>query len=452
MKVLIVYANSYRMLAPLPLGASLVADRLRQDGHEVRLLDLLFARSLPKALARSLKGFAPDLIGISLRNVDTQSRSEFVDFLPGYQNTVKALRAALPGATLLLGGSAFTTFPERYLGELGADYGLAGDDLAPISRFVAALAAGSPDLATPGLVYREGGEVRANPYQIAGYADIAFRGWDLIDLRPYRRHWMGMWDASVVVRTGCPFHCIYCDTFRTFGNRWRPRDPRQVAEEMVTLRRRHGARSLFCADAGFNRPLDHAKAVLEEIIRARPGLDICSIFEPGEVDEEFVRLYRRAGGSSMMVFCNSLSERVLAAQTKPFQVGDVLEGVRLLRQGGVILSLALNLGGPGETPETIEETLGRAARIPTMYTWLDRGYRVMPETELHALALREGVVKPEDDCFRATFYFSPATPEPLVVARIKEYNRRHPSGRGWDTLVWSLNYSRQKLAAWLGLP
>ena len=451
MKILIVYANRYRMLAPLPLGASLVADRLRRDGHEVRLLDLMFARSLPEALARALDGFAPALIGISLRNVDTQSRSDFVDFLPGYRNLVAALRAAAPGATILLGGSAFTTFPQNYLRELGADYGLAGDDLAPISHFVASLAAGSPDLATPGLVYREGAEVRANPYQIVGYAGVPFQGWDLIDLRPYRRHFLGMWDASVVVRTGCPFQCVFCDTFRTFGRQWVLRDPRQVAEEIVTLRRRHGVRSLFFADAGFNRPLDHAKAVLEEIVRARPGVDLCGIFEPGEVDEEFVRLYRRAGGSQVMAFCTSLAEPVLAAQRKPFQVSEALDGMRHLRQGGVQVSLALNLGGPGETPATIEETLRRAEKIPTIFTWLDRGYRVQPETALCALALREGVVAPGDDCFRATFYFSPATPEPLVAARMKEFNRRHPAGLNWASLAWTLTYARQKAAAWLGL-
>jgi hypothetical protein len=165
-----------------------------------------------------------------------------------------------------------------------------------------------------------------------------------------------------------------------------------------------------------------------------------------------VRLSRGAGGSGRMLFSTSLSQSVLAAQRKPFQVDDVLEGARLLRRGGVTLMLALNLGGPGETPETMAETLGRAAKLPTLYTWLDRGYRVQPQTALHALALREGVVRPDDDCFRATFYFSPATPEPLVVAKIREYNRRHPSGLSGDSLSWSLNYTRQKLAAWLGLP
>lgn len=451
MKALVVYANRYRMLAPPPLGAMLVADRLRRDGHGVCLLDLMFARSPEAALARAAVEFGPNLIAFSLRNHDTQSRSDFIEFLPFYRALADVARRAAPRALHLLGGSAFTTFPCRYLGELAADYGLAGDDLDQVSRFVASLAAGRPDLETPGLVYRQGGEVLTNPFQIAGYAQTPFQGWDLLDLQPYRRALWTFCEAGIVVRTGCPFHCIYCDTFRTFGRQWVLRDPRQVASEMVTLRRRHGVRSVFFADAGFNRPLDHAKAVLEEIVRARPGIGISAIFEPGEVDEEFVRLYRRAGGRDLMVFAASLADPVLAAQRKPFRTSEVLSGARLLHRGGVLLSLALNLGGPGETPETIDETLRLARTIPSAYVWLDKGYRVQPDTELRALAVAEGVIAPEDDCFRPTFYFSTATPEALVDQKSRAF-RRSRSDLNRETLRWTGPYVSDKLAAWLRLP
>lgn len=349
MRVLIIYTNSYRMLSPAPLGASLVAARLRRDGHQVRLLDLMFSKAPAAEAALVAQQFKPDLIGYSLRNVDSQSYTQYYDPTNDLLEVVTAVRANWP-ATTLLGGTAFTTFPTQYLEVLQADYGIAGDDLDPISHFVASLAASRPDHATPGLVYRGVGEVHCNPFQIQGYADVAFDGWDFIDYRPYRRSFGNFWDAGVVVRTGCPFQCVFCDTFRTYGREWVLRDPRQVAEELVALRRRHGVRSVFLADAGFNRPLDHAKAVLEAIVRARPGVVLTAIFEPGEVDAEFARLYRRAGGGGMMIFASSLSDRVLAACRKPFQVADVMEGADLLRRAGVASFLGLTFGGLGETP------------------------------------------------------------------------------------------------------
>ena len=113
------------------------------------------------------------------------------------------------------------------------------------------------------------------------------------------------------------------------------------------------------ADAGFNRPLDHAKAVLEAITPSRPRVELTAVFEPGEVDAEFARLFARAGGQAMMLFAISLSEPVLAASRKPFQVADVFQGAGALRREGVTGFLYLTFGGPGETPATVEETISR---------------------------------------------------------------------------------------------
>ena len=428
MKILLVYTNAFRQIAPAPLGASLVASRLRRDGHQVRLVDLMFSRSPTEEAALAAKELRPDLIGFSLRNVDNQSAASYFNPLPTMRSVVAAAKSAWPAPTLL-GGTAFTTFPAQYLQALGADYGIAGDDLEPISGFVSSLGAGRPDLETPGLVYRENG-VHCNPCRIRGYAATAFDGWDFLDFRPYRKSFDAFWDAGLTVRTGCPFGCVYCDTYRTFGREWVLRDPRQVAEELVTLGRRHGVRSVFLADAGFNRPLHHAKAVLEEIVRARSGVELNGVFEPGEVDAEFARLFRRAKGSIMMIFAGSLSDPALEASHKPFGVSDVLLGARLLGEAGVSYAVSLGLGGPGETRETVEKSLTRADELKAVYTWVLHGYRIMPDTPLRDIAVAEGVIAPNDDCFQAKFYYSPATPPEWLDERIKAYAK----ARQWQQL------------------
>jgi radical SAM superfamily enzyme YgiQ (UPF0313 family) len=429
MKVLMVASNSYRMMAPAPLGASLVAARLRRDGHQVRLLDLMFSPAPSAEAARVAREFRPDLVCYSLRNVDSQSYTQPFDPLPELQAVVVSVRANWP-VTTLLGGTAFTTFPVQYMELLQADYGIMGDDLDPISSFVASLARSKPDRATPGLVYRDGASIVGNRYRIRGYANVPFDGWDLLDFRPYRRAMQAFWDVGVVARTGCPFDCDFCDTPRTFGAEWVLRDPRQVAEEMLTLRRVHGVRSVYLADAGFNRPLDHAKAVLEAIVELQPGVEITGAFEPGEADEEFARLYRRAGGRAMMIYANSLSDPVLSATHRPFQVSDVMEGVTLLRRAGVELFLYLILGAPGETPATVEETLARASQMQAAYTMVDHGLRILPETRLYQIAVAQGVIPRELSCFKPVFYHSPDTPPATLDDRV----RRYRAERRWDGL------------------
>jgi radical SAM superfamily enzyme YgiQ (UPF0313 family) len=427
-KVLMVYTNTYREFAPAPLGASLVASRLRRDGHEVRFVDLMFAKSPAAEAARSALEFRPDLACFSIRNVDNQSPHPFFDPLPTIVSVVSAVRTAWPAPTLL-GGTAFTTFPSQFLEALGADYGVAGDDLDTISRFVASLAAGKPDHSLPGLVHRAEEGVHCNPFTVRGYADTTFDSWDLFNLRSYQRSLTTLVDCGIVVRTGCPFECVYCDYHRTFGRSWLLRDPRQVADEALALQRR-GARSVLFADAGFNRPLDHAKEVLEALIAAGVRLRLSAIFEPGEVDQEFADLFRRAGGFGMLLYCGSLSDEVLVASRKPFQVSDVVRGADLLRRAGIHGFLSLTFGGPGETPATVEETFRVAPEIRPLRTQVGRGFRIEPETELHSIAVAEGVIAPDDDCFKATFYHSPETPPEMLTARLKRYRAEHR----WDDL------------------
>jgi radical SAM superfamily enzyme YgiQ (UPF0313 family) len=420
MNVLMVYTNTYRTSAPAPLGASLVAARLRRDGHEVRFLDLMFVKSPSAEAARVAAEFRPELVCYSIRNRDNQMSSAYFDPLPVVRSIVTAVRGVCP-APILLGGTAFTTFPRQWVDALDAEYGMIGDDLDSASRFVASLAAGAPDVTVPGLAHRaDDGTIRVNPFAIRGYADVTFDNWDLLDVRSYRRSLTTLWDAALVVRTGCPFQCTFCDYQTTFGTRWLLRDPIAVAEEALALQR-HGARSVIFADAGFNRPLDHAKQVLRAFIDAGVRLSLSMIFEPGEIDREFSQLFRRAGGRTAVLYAGSLSDTALAALRKPFSVADVVDGAQLLRQAGITSTLFLTFGGPGETPETVEETFRTIPRVPAIKTFVDHGFRIQPGTELRQIAINEGVIAPDDDCFRATFYHSQATPREMLKARLKRF-------------------------------
>ena len=88
---------------------------------------------------------------------------------------------------------------------------------------------------------------------------------------------------------------------------------------------------------------------------------------------------------------------------------------------GVGCFLTLTLGGPGETPGTVEETLKVASKIGAARTVAVHGYRIQPGTDLRDLAVAEGFIDEDDDCFRATFYHSPATPPEMLAARIERY-------------------------------
>lgn len=418
MKILFVQTNTYRLLNPSPLGAALVAGRLQKDGHDVRFLDLMYAENPVASARRAVETLKPDLSCFSIRNRDNMMLVKYFDPLPMLRSIVEAVRGASP-ATTLLGGTAFTTFPFRFLEELQADYGIAGDDLAPISRFVASLAKGEPDKDTPGLVYRDnGGRIIENPFAIAGYHGVPFDTLSLVDLKAYRK---GYWQSAVVTRTGCPEKCLYCDTFHTFGADFILREPEEIVEEILTLKKSGQVRSIFLVDAGFNRPLEFAKTLLELIIRRGAHLSFNAIHDPGQADREYFRLFRRAGGLMMTLFAESLSDKVLGELGKSFGVSEILRDVNWMNKEKVGFVFMPTFGSPGETRQTVEETLNRLPSLKSPVFDFSIGWRIQPRTALRERAVAEGLISPEDDCWKARFYVSPYTPREWLEKRLRSF-------------------------------
>jgi radical SAM superfamily enzyme YgiQ (UPF0313 family) len=138
-----------------------------------------------------------------------------------------------------------------------------------------------------------------------------------------------------------------------------------------------------------------------------------------------VRLFRRAGGFAVVNYVGSLSDVVLVRQHKPFFVQDVVRGLDMFREAGIATFLYLIFGGPGETPKTMEETARMAGDLRPTYTLLDYGYRILPGTELQRIAVSDGVISEDDDCFNAHFYYSPSTPVEMLKQFVKRYQAEH---------------------------
>jgi hypothetical protein len=75
----------------------------------------------------------------------------------------------------------------------------------------------------------------------------------------------------------------------------------------------------------------------------------------------------------------------------------------------------LLLGGPGETQETVEESLAFAASLRLDLLRVTVGIRIYPGTRLARTAVREGVIGAEDDLLRPRFYLTPGLKLPPAV-------------------------------------
>lgn len=415
MKVLLVATN--RMVTPFPvypIGVDCVATALR-DRHEVRVLDLA-CEGAEAALLALCRDFQPEVVGLSIRNVDSAETSNPDGFIPDLERIVALLRANST-ARLVLGGPGFSIFPQALMKRLAADYGVAGEG-EPLCEFLDGLAVGK---VTPvagllvGAGWREptapwtGPRLRlvTSPQTVAHYL-----------------RWGGM--LNVQTKRGCPYLCTYCTYPGIEGRKLRLFDPASVAHEWQTLIAA-GAKFLFVTDAVFNSHVHHNLAVADALKQSQLAVPWGAFFAPLKPRRDYYRRLRDAGLTHAEFGTESLSPAMLKQYRKPFTVEHALAAHAEARAAGLHVAHYIMLGGPGETEATVQETLDRCDEISDAALFIFCGVRIYPGTKVHAQALREGQVDAQDDLLAPRFYAPAAidveTIGKMVSARAR--GRRH---------------------------
>ena len=136
MNVLLISPNPEMLPDPVfPIGAAYIAAALKAAGIGVRCLDLCFEEDIAGILKREVQAYPPDIIALSLRNVDNVSYPHAVSYLLFYKEVIDLLRR-FSRAPLVLGGSGFTLLPETLLNYFKADYGIAGEGETALVRLI----------------------------------------------------------------------------------------------------------------------------------------------------------------------------------------------------------------------------------------------------------------------------------------------------------------------------
>src|SRR5689334_14236065 len=118
-RVLLVSTNRERQPYPVvPNGLACVASALEVAGHDVRFVDLCFARDPARTAAEAAGAFQPDVIGISVRNIDNSDAIALRHYTPEARGIMHALRTAAPAAKIIAGGAAFGVAPEALFRDL----------------------------------------------------------------------------------------------------------------------------------------------------------------------------------------------------------------------------------------------------------------------------------------------------------------------------------------------
>jgi radical SAM superfamily enzyme YgiQ (UPF0313 family) len=444
-RVLLISANRERQPYPVvPNGLACVASALDQAGHDVQFLDLCFERDPVAATKRAIRKHNPGIVGVSVRNIDNSDAIALRHYTPEAKEIFSTVRQTAASAKVIAGGAAFGVAPEALFQSFGVDYAVAGDGERASVALVDTLARGDSVAPIAGLVRMENGCVHFSPPgEDAALDDLptpALHRW--IDLRRYERN-----GATIPIQTkrGCVYKCVYCTYRNVEGWGYRTRDPDRVADEIEELSRRAGVKTFDFVDSTFNSPPGHALEVCEAVIRRKLGVHLDTTnFTPAAASNELLSAMRHAGFRTLGITAESASDPVLEKLEKGFTSAKVRDVAERVEKMGIRVLWIFLVGGPGENPLTLEETLAfaewRLNRGDAVY--LTVGLRIYPGTTLQRIAISEGMIETNDALLDPTFYFSPALSFDAAVIRFKELARRHPR------FMFSAD-SRSRLLPWL---
>ena len=423
MKVLLVATNQAdrfmgRMVVrPVPIGLAYLAASVDEERHTLKVLDLMFADDAVAEVADAVSEFEPDLIGMSIRNLDNQSSLNPVWNLPAVRDIIERIRQ-LSDATTLIGGPAFSIMPAECLDYVGADLGIAGDAAEAFATLVERLEAGADYRDIPGIVYRDDandGEIVASEGRFTSSFHRAPR-LDLLDMRAYNGSGFGV---GVITKLAQAYYPTPGADFN--GGDWRIREPSEVVDEIRALDDNFGINKVFFIDSGFNIPAEHAKATCRAIIDAGLRVRWNSYVRPSDdADAELMGLMKASGCSLAL-----MAEGGRGGEGLDDRLAGLERMAGLCREANLPFTMNMTFGEPGDSESSVEQKLDFLKRVDAAFSVLRVGTRVLPNTGAAQTALREGLIESESELMRPIFY-TDASVRDWIADRLREEAAEYP--------------------------
>ncbi|MBI3553297.1 MAG: hopanoid biosynthesis associated radical SAM protein HpnJ [Elusimicrobia bacterium] len=305
---------------------------------------------------------------------------------PSFSNDVKvaeALKAAYPDMVIGFVGAHVAVLPEESL--------CASPQIDFVAReefdyTLLEVAERRPYADIAGLSFRDNGEFRHNPdRQLIGEMDKLPSVVDVYkrDLIP-ENYYIGYLKhpyLSLYTGRGCPARCTFCLWPQTVGGHvYRTRSASSVVEELVRAKGMFPQiKEFFFDDDTFTADLNRAA----EIARGLGAAGITwSCNSRANVPYEYLKIFKDNGLRLLLVGYESGNQQILNNIKKGIRLDIAREFTKNCRKLGIVIHGTFILGLPGETQETIEESIKFACEldVETIQVSLAAAY---PGTELY---------------------------------------------------------------------
>ncbi len=389
MKVLLIqpphnYGGQVRPPSYFPLGLGYISKSLLDEKHDVEVFDIYAHQLTNKQVLEKIPLLEYDVVGISA--ICTQ------------YHYVKWLSFELKkhhNKPIILGGALSTLSTDIVLKHTAVDICIIGDGEITINEVLKNI---NNLKKVKGIVFKQNKKIIKNKprEEIKNLDSIGFPAWDLFSMdiyinTPSYSEGGALKDMNIMTARGCPYNCNYCS--KQFKG-VRLRSAENIAKEVKELQKRYGIGSIM-----FSEEL--------MMVSKKRMYDICRVLKPlnikwicagriNVVDFDLLKTMKDAGCQIVGYGIESGSQTILDNMNKNTTVEMGLKAVELTKKAGLGIAVQLMYGYPGETVETIKETIEFCKKAAIQPRDEFSCTTPLPNTQLYRGAIEKGLIKDEE--------------------------------------------------------
>jgi anaerobic magnesium-protoporphyrin IX monomethyl ester cyclase len=398
-----------------PIGLGYISAVLKKAGYHVQCIDA--CNMTWKLLEEKILESKPDVVGITCW---TFARGRAF-------KTGNIARSCCPDAKIIIGGQHATFLPEQTMDAANADFVVLREGEKTIVELIQTIQKNGDFSKVKGIAYRDGDKIfitTPRPF-ISDLDTITFPDYDDFNLDDYK----GLPDsgrraAGIITSRGCPFDCNYCSSKEFWTRKWRYRSAENIFSEIEYLYLELGVRALMVFDDNFTVNKTRTIEVCKGIIDRKIDLVWCCIGSVRAVDNEILTWMKKAGCYQIQYGVESGSTKILKNINKGQTLEQIKNAFRWTTEAGMEVYAYLIVGAPGETDETINETIQLMKKIaPNQNPSGGIGILwILPGTKIYQLSKLQGIISDnawieKDDEY--LYYTGEHTPDELEQFRMR---------------------------------
>ncbi len=372
-----------------PLGLTSLAGYLLQQDVDVLIEDYVVNPFSRDRARKVLKEFNPDLVGATAVTMNVKKAYQI---LSEYKEESPAIRTVI--------GGPHATFDAQGTLEQNpsVDFVVRGEGELTLCELAAASGTGEYG-AVKGLSFRKEGEIIHNEARdfVQDINIFPLPARHLIQLGKYRG--LGT-PINMVTSRGCPFQCIFCVGSRMVGRRVRYFDETRVVDEFEMLSK-IGFPQINISDDLFTSNKKRCISICNEIIRRGIKHPWGAFARVDTVSEELLAVMKEAGCTTLCFGMETGNQEILDTIKKKTSLETGERAVEMTKKAGIQAMTSYILGLPGETSETVRQTMDFAKRLSPLY-----GFHILapfPGTEVREQCDAYGmsIMTDDWDCYDA---------------------------------------------------